>query len=86
VKVDVARGEAVEKELDQFIDRRAAQNGRQRAEEMAWKASVRSHLDRERRQNRAAWFAHYCQMAERHARISEDYERRAEELCKEGAA
>ncbi len=49
-------------------------------------ASVRRYHSRQRKENVAAWFAHFCRMAENHARISEDYERRAEELCKEGAA
>jgi hypothetical protein len=35
---------------------------------------------------RAAWFGFYCRMADNHARISQEYERRAEQLCEEGEA
>ncbi len=73
-------------QIDAFIERRAEKNGAAGAEEMAWKSSVRAHNARRDRENRAAWFAHFCRMAENHARISEDYERRAEELCEEGSA
>ena len=46
--------------------------------------SVRRYHSRQRRETAALWFAHFCRMSENHARISEDYERRAEELCEEG--
>jgi hypothetical protein len=57
-----------------------------RAAEMVWKSSVRRYNERQRKETRAAWFAHFCRMAENHARIAQDYERRAEELCEDGAA
>ena len=41
---------------------------------------------RQRRQIRAAWFSHFCLMAENHAALAESYQRRAEELCEEGEA
>ena len=41
--------------------------------------------ERRRREIRAEWFAHFCRIADNHARISRDYQRRTEELCKEGA-
>ncbi len=77
---------SVDKELDAFIERRARQNGEKRPEEVAYAASVRRYHSRQRREIAAAWFAHFCRMAENHARISEDYQRRAEALCKEGTA
>ena len=86
--MDVARaGEAVDLELDRLISRRASTDQRTSADEKEdlWKASVRAHRAKTRRRNRAAWFAHFCQMADNHARISRDYQRRAEELCQEGA-
>lgn len=58
----------------------------EREREDPWKASVRRDRERRRREIRAAWFAFFSRMAENHARIAQDYERRAEELCKEGAA
>lgn len=54
--------------------------------EEVWKASVRAHNAKSRRANRAAWFAHFCLMADNYARISRDYERSAEELCGEGGS
>lgn len=39
-----------------------------------------------RRRNQAAWFAHFCRMAENHAALAADYQRRAEALCEEGTA
>jgi hypothetical protein len=87
--MDVAQGDLVEKELTAFIERRDKQRrraeGERRAEE-AWAKSERRYDGRRRREYRALWFAHFCRMADSHARISEDYERRAEELCEEGAA
>ncbi len=81
---DVSRGEIAEAQLDTFISRRAEKNGAARAEEMAWKSSARAHNARQRKEARAAWFAHFCRMSENHARIAQDYERRAEALCEEG--
>jgi hypothetical protein len=76
--------EAAEAELNRFIDRRAEKNTEQRPEEVAYAASVKRHNTRQRKETRAAWFAHFCRMSENHAKISEDYQRRAEQLCEEG--
>lgn len=38
-----------------------------------------------RRKTRAAWYAHFCALAENHAALAEDYRRRAEALCEEAA-
>lgn len=73
-------------QIDAFIERRARQSTEQRPEEVMYAESVRRYNARQRKEARAAWFAFFCRMAANHARISEDYERRAEELCKEGAA
>jgi hypothetical protein len=76
--------EAAEEELNRFIERRA-RKGEQDPDERdeLWKESVRAYHERRRRQNVAAWFAHFCKMADSHARLSEDYARRAEQLCEE---
>jgi len=78
--------EAIDTELDRLISRRASQDRRQDPCELepSYAESVRRYHSRRRKEIAAAWFAHFCRMAENHARISEDYERRAEELCKEG--
>ena len=84
--MDTARGELVEAELDAFINRRARErireNGRTAtAREALWAKSVDCYHQRRRRQNVAAWFAHFCRMAENHARLAESYRERAEQLC-----
>jgi len=86
MEVRVRSDEAVDTELDRLISRRASQDRRQDPDEQEelWKASVRAHNAHRRREIAALWFAHFCRMAENHAKISEDYERRAEALCKEG--
>ncbi len=75
--------EMVDAELDRLVSRRASTDHREdpQAREELWKMSVRRHHEANRRRNGAAWFAHFCNMAESHARIAQDYERRAEELC-----
>ena len=80
----VEHGEMVEKELDAFITRRSRNGESTRDEEDAlWKASVERDKKRRRRQNVAAWFGFYCRMADNHAALAQDYQRRAEELCKD---
>ncbi len=84
---EIAGCERAEAELDAFISRRASADHGTTADEReeGWKASARAHHARRRREARALWFAHFCRMADSHARISRDYKRRAEELCQEGA-
>ncbi len=83
--MDVAHGEMVEKELDNLIRKRAALEDPE-AKQALWLRSVERYHARERRQNRALWFAYFSRMADSHRALSEHYERRAEELCEEGAA
>jgi hypothetical protein len=89
-----ARGpEAAERQIDAFIQRRAEQrlreNGRTASQDAAtarealWGSSVRRYKERQRRQSVAAWFGFYCRMADNHAALAEDYQRRAEELCED---
>ena len=73
-------------DIDRLIEKRAKGAKKENAEEMMWKASVRRYHEAARRKNQAAWYAHFCRMAENHARIAQDYERRAEALCEEGSA
>ena len=80
--------DVVDQELDKLISRRASQDKTPTEDERnaLWTVSLRAYRARQRREARAAWFAHFCLMADNHARIAEDYERRAEELCGEGPA
>ena len=77
--------DVVDREIEAMISRRASTDSRTTADEREelWKASVRAHHARRRREARALWFAHFCEMAQSHARIAKDYERRAEALCEE---
>jgi hypothetical protein len=63
-------------------DQRVRTDG-ERVEEELWIASERRYLEIKRRQSVAAWFAYFCLMRDNHARLSEDYQRRAEALCEE---
>jgi hypothetical protein len=85
--MDTIRGErsaeAAEAQLERFItqrhDRRVADEGDRAAEEM-WMESVARYKEREREQNRWEWVRFFDRMAQSHARISEDYEARAQKL------
>jgi hypothetical protein len=73
-------------DLDRLIERRAPREPDPDEREESYVESVRRFNAKLRRRNRAEWFSHFCRMAASHRKLSEDYERRAEELCKEGAA
>ena len=84
--MDVARSEVVEGELVRLIEKRHDQRVKtegERLEEALWMESERRYHEIRQRQNVAAWFAHFCRMADNHAALAEDYQRRAEELCEE---
>ena len=83
--LDTQRGDAVDAELDRLIEKRAKGAKKAAAEEMMWKASVRRYHEAARRKNQAAWYAHFCRMADNHAALAADYAERAERLCQEGA-
>ena len=70
-------------QIDVLIDRRARERSKANELEDLWRESVRKHRERRRRENRALWYAHFCGMAESHARLAADYERRAEALCED---
>jgi hypothetical protein len=81
--VDIARGEATEKELDAMIrrrhDQRVASEG-ERAEEELWQESVNRYNARRREENRIAWCAYYRNMAGALYARAEEYIVRAEKL------
>ncbi len=76
----------VDAELHRLIEKRAKAASKAEAEERMWKASARRYHEAARRKNRAAWFAHFCRMADNHAALAADYAERAERLCQEGSA
>jgi len=59
-----APGEAVEAEIDQFIERRSRQKDPDEQEEL-WKASVRAYNARRSDEIRAAWCEHHQGQAAR---------------------
>ena len=79
--MDVARASD---QIDQLIEKRAAGREEATAAEMLWKASVRRHHEKLRRQHRAAWFAHFSALADSLRRSADHYERRALELLEDG--
>ena len=72
--LDVARGEAVEAELDRLVerrhDRRVAEEGERPAQE-AWMESERRYDARRLTENRAAWLAFHEGQAARHKGVLE---------------
>ncbi len=75
--------DTVDLELDRLISRRASQDTRPDPDELepGYLESVRRHHEKIRQRNRWEWVRFFDRMAESHARIAQDYERRAEELC-----
>ena len=48
-----------------------------------WKESVKRDRERRRRTNRAAWFTFYSRLADNHAGMAREFERRAEALLED---
>jgi hypothetical protein len=61
---NVEHAEAVEKELDAFIERRSRQKDPDEESEM-WRQSVRAYTARRREEMRAAWCEHHQGQAAR---------------------
>ena len=82
-----APGEAVEAEIDQFIERRSRQKDPDEQEEL-WKASVRAYNARRSDEIRAAWTAFHEGQTERHRRTLEEliarHEMQGARLCEKG--
>ena len=71
-------------QIDAFIERRSQKSGADRAEEMAWKASVRRYNRKLERTRAAEWYAYHADQAERLRRTMEPliafHEARAQKL------
>ncbi len=70
-------------QLDALIARRARERDDANVEEMMWKASVRKHNAKLRRQHRAEWFCYFSALADSLRRSAEEFERRAEKLLED---
>ena len=79
----VAPGEAAEREIDRFVERRAQRAGADAANalEAVWAASERQEQAKRREENRAAWMEHYRRLAASSIKAARDYRRRARELA-----
>ena len=62
--MDIARGELVEKELDQMIERRSRQKDPDEESEL-WRESVGAYAARREEELRAAWCQHHQEQAAR---------------------
>jgi hypothetical protein len=67
---------AAAEQNDQLIESRTASRTKANAQAASWSASEQQYHARKRAEIRAQWYAFFCQMAENHRRLSEDYERR----------
>ncbi len=83
--MDVAREDAISADLDRLISRRASQDRGPTPDELepSYLESVRRHNEKIRARNRWEWVRFFDRMAASHARLSEDYQRRAEDLCQD---
>jgi hypothetical protein len=77
--VDVARASD---QIDRLIERRAGERGAANELQAMYADSAKRHRERKRRENGAAWFAHFSALADSLRRNAEEYERRAERLLK----
>ncbi len=82
---DAAHGEAVEKELDRLIERRALKSSaEQRRVEDLWREQERAHREKARRENRALWYAHEMHLCELHESLAAAHAEKARALLEEG--
>ena len=77
--MDIARGELVERELDNLITRRSHQKDPEEASE-AWQASVRRYNVRRREENRLLWCEYFSHLAGSLRWRAAEYDRRAQAL------
>jgi len=81
--VEVIREDAIDRDLERLLVTRASEDTTSDPTtlEPGYLESVRRHHEKIRQRNRWEWVRFFDRMAQSHARIAQDYERRAEELC-----
>ncbi len=81
--MDVIHRDTVDRDLERLLVTRASQDTTPDPTtlEPGYLESVRRHHEKIRQRNRWEWVRFFDRMAQSHARIAQDYERRAEELC-----
>ena len=80
---EIAPGDAADKELNRFIERRHEQRERSEGEaetEALWKAASRLQEARRRCEVRAGWYSWHAHRAELYARLSAEHAATAEGL------
>ena len=84
---EIATGDAADKELNRFVERRHEQREKSEGEaaetEALWTAASRLHEARRRREARAGWYGWHVHRAELYARLSAEHEAAAEGLMEE---
>ncbi len=78
--MDISRGETIEVELDQLIERRARQREDEERVEAAWKESARRHRARKLEENRLAWVAYFQRLSASHLDLAATSWQRAQTL------
>lgn len=71
---------AAESQLNALVERRATEKNNANELAAMYRESVRCHREKLREQHRWEWVRFFDRMAESHAQISEDYQRRATAL------
>ena len=75
--MDVARASD---QIDALVERRSRQRSEANFEEAAWKASVRKHNAKLRRERRAEWLCYFSALADSLRASADEFDRRAEKL------
>jgi hypothetical protein len=81
--LDIAKGEATEKELDAMISRRhdqRVQTEGERAAEELWAESARRYHERQEAAHRAAWHEYEMRLYRIHSGLAAEHLARAERL------
>ncbi len=83
--------EAAEAQLNAFVERRARsvvedRAGQEHANDLEefWRRSEARHRERQRRENRAAWYCHFSGLADALRKSAEAYDARAAALLEDG--
>jgi hypothetical protein len=83
MELDIAKGEATEKELDLLItrrhDRRVVEEGERPLQE-AWMESERRHARQRQEENRQAWCEYFYSLAGTLRERAQEYDQRASAL------
>lgn len=80
--------DAVDKELDAFIERRSRGEKRKEQDVLKemWAASERRERERRRRKNGAPWYEFHMRLSDAHARLSAEHEESALALLEDERA